>query len=407
MHLGFRKVEAATANEGMQQPPAIGGRIPKDLSYVTIFADPRYSCCEPNLERLPNGDVVCTFQQTVEGHDTGNILMTRSKDNGRTWDQNNAVTVFPRGSDFGQNLAGITRLSDSSLIAVTMQFQFFFEGRHTQGSGAPMRFHEKLGRGQSEQGVSEIEGIYIRKSGDNGYTWEEKIKVNIAPFRIAYVRDSIIEMPDGTLLLPLCGLKYDRYDGLSEALMSFLLRSDDKGETWHYYGWIAIDPAGLRTLEEPGLVRLLDGRLLAMLRSHNKPRRDPPGGYLYQAVSEDGGTTFSQAKRTELWGYPADLINLRDGRVLCVYSYRMYPDPGVRGCVSRDGLTWKPEDIFVIKSIPDLAPERMHIGYPSSVQFDDGTILTAYHVWHKGRAHGFPGPESGWKQYVEGALYRL
>ena len=272
-----------------------------------------------------------------------------------------------------------------------------------------MEMREELGHGLSLGGTSEIEGIFVRKSSDNGYTWGEKVKVNIAPFRIAYVRDSILEMPDGTLLLPLCGLRYDRYDGtaIRETLKSFLLRSDDQGESWHYWGLIAMDPAGIRTLEEPGIVRLPDGRLLSMLRSHNRPRRDPPGGYLYQAISEDGGATFSPAKRTEMWGYPADLINLKDGRVLCVYGYRMYPNPGVRGCVSEDGVTWKPEDIFVIRAVPDLLSELMHIGYPSSVQFDDGTILSAYHIWHKGKALGYPGPEVGWKQYVEGALYRL
>ena len=30
-----------------------------------------------------------------------------------------------------------------------------------------------------------------------------------------------------------------------------------------------------------------------------------------------------------------------------------------------------------------------------------------HEMWHEGKALGYPGPETGWKQYVEGALYRL
>ena len=391
-------------------PPGLREPVKKvDLEHVTIFADPQYSCCEPSLAILPNRDVVATFQQTIMGHDTGNILLVRSRDNGKTWDHDNPVTVFARGEDHGHNLAGLTQLSDGTLIACTMQWQFLFEGRHTQGRGSGMELREELGHGLSLGGESEIEGLYVKKSTDGGHTWGKKIKVNIAPFRIAYVRDSILEMPDGTLLLPLCGLRQDRYDSTAtrETLKSFLLRSIDGGDSWHYWGLMGMDPAGIRTLEEPGITRLADGRLLAMMRSHNRPRRDPPGGYLYQAVSEDGGATFSQAKRTEMWGYPADLITLKDGRVVCTYSYRMYPNPGVRGCVSDDGISWKPENIFVVRADPDLSSQFMHIGYPSSEQLEDGTILTAYHIWHEGKALGYPGPEAGWKQYVEGALYRL
>ena len=189
-------------------------------------------------------------------------------------------------------------------------------------------------------------------------------------------------------------------------MMAFVLWSNDRGDTWHYYGTMAIDPANIIDYAEPGILRLEDGRLLSMLRIHHNPRCDPPGGYLYQTISEDGGATWSQPRKTELWGYPADLINLSDGRVLCTYGYRMYPNPGIRGCISEDGTTWELKNEFVIKAIPDLPPELMHIGYPSSVRSDDGTILTAYHVWAQERTQGYS-PLEGWKQYIEGALYTV
>ena len=204
---------------------------PTDLSYVTLYKDPEYSCCEVNLEKLHNGDIVATFQQTVQGHDTGNILLVRSKDKGNTWDGSAAVTVFPRSSDHGHNLAGITQLSDGILISNTMQWKFLFDGSIV--GSVPMRPHNKPGESFTADGWSEVDGIYVRKSTDNGYTWGGKIKVNIAPIRMAWVRDSIIEMADGTVLQPLCGQRYARNEGQGESMMSFVVWSDDKGDTWH------------------------------------------------------------------------------------------------------------------------------------------------------------------------------
>lgn len=65
--------------------------------------------------------------------------------------------------------------------------------------------------------------------------------------------------------------------------------------------------------------------------------------------------------------------------MLCVYGSRGYPDPGVRGCVSEDGFTWKKENEFVICAIQDVPPQFMHLGYPCAVELDDGMIVTVYH----------------------------
>jgi len=143
------------------------------------------------------------------------------------------------------------------------------------------------------------------------------------------------------------------------------------------------------------MVSLGDGRLLCVLRSHVSPRRDPPGGYLYMTKSEDGGTTWSKATKTSMWGHPAHLLRLANGRVLCTYGYRMHPGPGVRGCVSNDGVDWKPQDIFTVKALGDLDSDHLQIGCPSSVELDDGKILTAYQVWN------------GERQCLEASLYRV
>jgi hypothetical protein len=150
--------------------------------------------------------------------------------------------------------------------------------------------------------------------------------------RCASIRDAIVELPDGTLLLPLCGLQHRRAMpeiAELESWTAFVLGSMNGGKRWTYWATMAYDPVNVRSYWEPGMLRFRDGRLLGMLRMHQYPREDPPGGYLYVTVSEDGGATWGIPRKTELWGYPADLINLDDGRVLCTYGRRREP-MGVR-----------------------------------------------------------------------------
>jgi sialidase-1 len=358
--------------------------------YVAVYGHSEYSCSAVNLERLHNGDLVASFCQALEDHHTGDILLVRSKDQGRNWTASNPVTIFSRNDSArhrpGYHLARITQLSDGSLISVTTEFRFLFEKSLAWRRG------------------TEIEGVYVSFSQDGGHAWTEKTRVNRHPFHVAWARGPVLEMEDGALLLPLSGLQGDRYHALDEPIISILLRSNDRGVTWDYHSTMAFDPTGLRDYDEASVVRLRDGRLLCMLRSHERPRRDPEGGYLYQTFSEDGGKSWSDPVKTMLWGHAADLVQLQDGRVLCTYGYPMLPNPGIRGCVSEDGRHWESENIFVIKSVPSAASQCIQIGSPASVQFRDGTILTAYH------AHGLT-PKlvstAPVQTHIEGALYQL
>jgi sialidase-1 len=62
--------------------------------------------------------------------------------------------------------------------------------------------------------------------------------------------------------------------------------------------------------------------------------------------------------------------------LLCSYGYRR-PPYGVRACVSRDqGLAWDIEQEIVLR---DDGGSR-DVGYPSSAQLADGTIVTVYYI---------------------------
>ncbi len=106
---------------------------------------------------------------------------------------------------------------------------------------------------------------------------------------------------------------------------------------------------------------------------------------MYMAISEDDGHTFGPTKRLNVWGYPAQLLNLRDGRVLMTFGYRR-GEFGVKALVSEDGVSWDVSQQFSLHEGgqgPRSDKTWWHTGYPCSVELTDGTILTVYHAYSR------------------------
>src|SRR4029450_4827714 len=133
----------------------------------------------------------------------------------------------------------------------------------------------------------------------------------------------IVELPDGGLLLPLHGtLSREWLSQAGETPRCFVLRSDDRGRNWEYWATVAYDPANILDWVEPGLTRLRDGRLGCLTRPRARPG---PFDNLWSTESEDDGASWSRPVRTGLWGYPADVLQLDDSRVLAAYGYPRAP----------------------------------------------------------------------------------
>ncbi len=87
---------------------------------------------------------------------------------------------------------------------------------------------------------------------------------------------------------------------------------------------------------------------------------------------------------------PADLLRLRDGSILLSYGSRLRGALGVHARISRDdGLTWDaPRVLFKTGAhVSSSGAGGVDGGYPSSIQLEDGSILTAYYCsrlpWHQ------------------------
>jgi hypothetical protein len=375
---------------------------PKNLEHVFVYKDPAHATNQVSIISLQNGEVLMGYnEERYPIHaDSGQSCLIKSKDGGKTWDPSTQQVIWPY-NEFGGNWdPAFAQISDGTILMHTRVCSFIAptgiksEGDQMLG-GPPPGMPERLKRQT---------GYALLKSKDNGNTWSKPIPVNTSPITSASLSPyacggsgagHIIELPDGGLLMPLAGflggMGESRFG--QERVRCFLLRSDDGGDNWEYWSTVAYDPASIIGFDEPGMARLKNGNLVCLMRTDHKMRRQDN---MWFTFSDDDGVTWSPPKRSGLWGFPADIMQLQDGRVLAVYGYRKDPW-GTRGCVSEDGLTWDKDNEFVVReggiakasgsSGSRSLLERFvygqywHIGYPTCCQLDDGTILVGYHEY--------------------------
>jgi hypothetical protein len=82
-----------------------------------------------------------------------------------------------------------------------------------------------------------------------------------------------------------------------------------------------------------------------------------------------------------VWGLPSHLLRLKDGRLLMSYGHRRPPFGNQARASSDHGRTWSdPTTISNDGAGGDL-------GYPSTVQLDDGSLVTVWYELLKSSSH--------------------
>ncbi len=383
----------------------------KNISHHTIWHDAQHSNNQVATRLLRNGEIVAVFNEErfPYHHDSGQTVLIRSRDGGRTWDPATRKIVLPWTQTTGNWDCGICELADGTLIVNLTVTGFFKRGvRNEQPSWSSHPVTREFGDWSWAYKTQSWLGTYVLRSTDNGETWGETIRVNVRPLKHGGCRLGCWELPSGSLLMGLYGrIRGYGEEGEGESTRSALVRSDDGGENWEYFSTLAYDPASIIDYEEPALLRLKDGRLVCFMRTHVNPSSDARN--MVMTMSEDDGFSWTTPKWTDIWGFPAELITLNDGRYLMVYGYRRAPY-GVRGIISEDGVTWTVKNEFTIREggLPARTAEMkpgssvmtpgtgeadagaismthpggfQHIGYPSVVQMPDGTVVCSYHEW--------------------------
>ena len=312
----------------------------------------------PTVAKTAAGELVAVFSGDREEHvcPYGKDQLVRSKDNGMNWTAPETIHDSPL-DDRDAGLL-ITRKGTMILSWFTWDFP---EAKITNNAAWSMGWRSYLDS-VTQADRRKHHGYWIRRSADNGKTWEEPVRTpSSAPH-------GPIQLKDGRLLYVGKGW-LDEFGGAAVSAAE----SKDDGKTWNVIWSQALTNAEQQRLSEPHAVELADGRIIAMLRySGSKTEAE---GHLWQTESADGGHSWTPPVMTPIWGYPPHLILLKDGRVLCTYGYRKAPF-GQRACLSYDGgKTWDIEREIIIRS--DALTDDL--GYPASVELADGTIVTVYY----------------------------
>lgn len=330
----FILTAVAPAAAGFGQAPAI--------DRVSVVEGQGYF---PVAIRLAGGEILAVVRGgAAHIGRAGRLDLVISRDQGRTWSPPWTVVDGP---DDDRNPA-LGQLADGTiLLAYAVLTGYDPDGLKISDARRPLTF----------------DGVFLMRSRDQGKTWSppERIpavhsfyggKGSVSPY------GKIIQLKDGTVVMAV----YFHVEGTA-GHQSTIFRSRDGGKTWGEPTLLGMH------FNETAVLEVAEGRLLAAMRSEK-------GGHICLIQSGDAGKTWNEpVQLTKDLEHPPDLIRLRSGDVLLTYGERNAP-MGARAVVSRDGgKTWETDGTTILS---DAAPNT-DCGYPSSVEIEDGRIVTLYY----------------------------
>lgn len=280
-----------------------------------------------------------------------------SQDGGRTWQETDAI---PAGAK-GDRPPAIVTLSDGALGQIGQKWRKWYP---------PERLPEFEGKYRIEQPGTYKPGWFAVNSGgwlgrseDQGKTWTTTPIPALDTYASCSSPWSSIQLQDGRMLraFMVVGDKDDSGD-----VYVTMSRDGRTAETVRVMG----DPAEkLRFTEETLAYQTSQGAIWLLTRVEGGDDQ------LWQAISRDGGKTWTSQPSGIVGHPPSSLVTLPDGRVVLVYGYR-HPPYGIRAVVSADeGLTWDTSHVITLRN--DGA--GYDLGYPRSLLLADGAILSVYY----------------------------
>lgn len=302
-------------------------------------------------------------------------VLVRSADGGVTW---TAPSVVPDYGWAGVECASLTELRSGRLLLNQWRFRWYpLPLARQRAASERITFpSELIGRLAVSPDIDADTALgrdperlapwargggttHVHISDDGGETWRTGEAIDTSPFSGGYGMRGAVELGDGTIVLPLSDVPaYQRV---------FVVRSADGGNTWGKPILAAAEQGSC--FEEPAPLVLPSGRILLALRENNRRT-------IFTVYSDDGGETWSKPLATQIDGYPAHLMLLSGGDILCTYGFRK-PPYAVRAALSNDeGVTWRSGTLATIQEpLPDK-----DLGYPVTLQCDAEELLTIYYA---------------------------
>lgn len=303
-----------------------------------------------SLARLEGGRLLLAFALGTgpERRDDGAIVLASSDDDGATWDEPRPIFAYP-GWDC-LPMGGLAPLADGLLSLVVGRIRI----DPTLGGDEPMTDWY----------------VAATDSRDGGQTWSEPgPEIRLFPgWTELYGASNPHPLADGRYLWALMGTT-----GRDEGWHAGVAFSDARGEAFSAPTIIARAPD--RNFSDTDVVRLSDGRFLAVIREHVTRQS-------FFAHSADEGQTWTEIQPTGFKGANLKLHRLRSGAVLCAYRDEDPARRGVGCSLSEDGgTTWRS-----IGQLYVAAPDIAHVpgsvcGYPDLVPIGGDELACVLHTY--------------------------
>jgi len=304
----------------------------------------------PSLAKLEDGKLLLSFVVNNDKNSLESaVVLSTSQDDGNTWSIPKVVYHEPGWSCL--NMGGIVRFNDNFIRLIIGKIKIDFS----------------LG---GDEPFSECITGYI-DSFDGGESWNEEFKeIKLFPeWTEMYGQSNPHKLKDGRYLMATMGTL--GRDVQWHAGISFC---DPKDKfTFSPPVIIASDPQ--RHYSDIDVVRLDDGRLLAVIREHT----------LLKAVyshSEDEGLTWSPISYTQFSGSNIKLQKLNSGNIVCLYRDELPNKRGVSLSVSKDGgESWN--YFGQLYSAPRDAKHLPYYkcGYPDLIYLSKSKMLGVLHTY--------------------------
>ena len=225
--------------------------------------NPRNS--EGSFVRLADGRLLLIYTryrgESHHDHAVADLVRRISADGGETWSEPEIVVANPAMNVMSVSLL---RLADGRIALLCLV-------------------------------KSEIRGFpgfvdcrpWIRFSADEAASWSDPVEIaGIPPVYLVVANDRLVQLASGRLIVPISHEPYLK-NGAFDANSVFFCLSDDGGSSWRRSATVLHPPAWLkRGFQEPGVIELADGRLMAWCRS--------TAGWQWKCFSADGGETWSE-----------------------------------------------------------------------------------------------------------------
>jgi hypothetical protein len=285
----------------------------------------------------------CSHRRRIQGPGAEFVVL-RSPDQAETWDAGQVLVRNPATTDGllehvpeGYPDAEAADFSDPNVLVAggTAPTDFALDGR-----------------------------AWISISTDGGRRWRSPTLLPASGFAWLQGRSASTVRADGVCLLCLTAPRPDRTNG-----RPVVFASNDGGRNWFFLSYMRPSTDDHITFC-PRPVALPSGRIVAAMRC----QIDRRSAWTELHASDDGGRSWGFLSRMNDVGAPADLLLLRDGRLVSVYGYRI-PPYGVRARTSEDGgASWGPE--IVLRDDGG----SWDLGYPRALQLDSGRVLAIYYM---------------------------